>query len=135
MKTYLIPSKYRHSVIEYFDDLVAKKQVNEFFIGSIDPDSNHFSLSYQIAEGYLDIAIPHFHPFYADKQLELRELEAFNSIKQLTDALDKIATNNSVWQLEEAKKILEEFITIDLSLVDFEDDGRFQVEASLEWLS
>lgn len=137
MKTYLIPSVYRHSVIEFFDSLVQEGSVAAFFVGDVNQESNHFQLIFEVADGYKEIAFPQFKPTYASLQLNVVPVEKNKqtALLMLRQALHKIATNNSVWQLEEAKKILEEFITIDLSLVDFEDDGRFQVAAFLEWLS
>lgn len=133
MKTYLIPDCYRHSVIEFFDRLVAQKHVVEFFVGSISPDSDCFPLTYQIAEGYVDIAMPHFRPFYCDKQYEYRVLGDIDPLEMLSDALRHIDGSGTNRERRDAIEAIMGHCKITLSVADFGDDGHFQVESELEW--
>jgi hypothetical protein len=133
MKTYLIPVRFRHSVIEYFDNLVAQSQVDEFFVGSVDPDTNSFPLTYQIGEGYMDIPLAHFHPFYCDKQYEYRVTGDVEPLEMLSDALCHISGNGTDRERRDAIEAIMGHCKITLSVADFGDDGHFQVESELEW--
>jgi hypothetical protein len=135
MKTYLIPSQYRHSVVEYFDQLVKEGSVTQFFIGDIDPEYGCFYLLYKKADHVIDFAIPQFRPFSASIELDIKESKADESttLDKLSNLLSAIDIFSEDMGKEKAIQLIQEYVEVTMSCVDFEDDGHFKVNAELQW--
>lgn len=128
MKTLKIPKSFRHSAIEYFDSLVNSGRVALFFVGKID-ETGRFPLAYEVEDEQDDVVVCHLNAYAAEHELEFSKVTKVSQIEALDAALSAI----SPWQQNAAIETIMEYCDINLNMVDFEDDGRFQIESELEW--